>query len=202
MNKLIDYGNFLNWCKMWNKKPSQYKTLNEFIYETKQYNQPYNYEKKFIINDLGHFSLFDVLVGFEYPTLFVCKDVFSAYYLFYESDYDTDMNEWLIIKITNKQYWNLKTSKISLQQTFKNSLEKKWYVFREIGDKQHLQYLTNYPIEYFPFKKDIFVGIEDFITQQEKQEKLLDLYKQLVNENLQINLSVLEKIKELENENE
>ena len=40
MNKLIDYGNFLNWCKMWNKKPSQYKTLNEFIYETKQYNQP------------------------------------------------------------------------------------------------------------------------------------------------------------------
>ncbi|MFH8093213.1 MAG: hypothetical protein QXM38_04700 [Candidatus Aenigmatarchaeota archaeon] len=45
MNKLIDYENFLNWCKMWNKKPYQYKTLKEYIFETKQYNQPYIYEK-------------------------------------------------------------------------------------------------------------------------------------------------------------
>ena len=36
------------------------------------------------------------------------------------------------------------------------------------------------------------------LEQAQKQEKLLDLYKQLVNKNLQINLSVLEKIKEIE----
>ena len=38
------------------------------------------------------------------------------------------------------------------------------------------------------------------LERAKKQEKLLDLYKQLVNENLQINLSVLEKIKEIEND--
>lgn len=162
----------------------------------------YSDEKKFIINELGHFSLFDVLVGFEYPTLFVCKDVFSAYYLFYESDYDTDMNEWLIIKITNNQYWDLKTSKISLQQTFENSLEKKWCVFREIGDEQHLQYLTNYPIEYFPFKKDIFVGKpvnieENYLIKEshEKEQPLLDYKFNLPNfsDSVSIEPHILEK---------
>ena len=48
----------------------------------------------------------------------------------------------------------------------------------------------------------IYDKLDNYITQQEKQEKLLELYKKLANENLQINLSVLEKIKELENENE
>lgn len=46
----------------------------------------------------------------------------------------------------------------------------------------------------------VLYEIRKKILEAQKQEKLLDLYKQLVNENLQINLSVLEKIKELENE--
>lgn len=41
----------------------------------------------------------------------------------------------------------------------------------------------------------------DFIKQAQKQEKLLQLYRRLVNQNLQVNLHILEKIKELENEN-
>jgi hypothetical protein len=40
-----DYINYLNWCKVWNKKPYEYKILNEYMFETKQYNQPYDYAK-------------------------------------------------------------------------------------------------------------------------------------------------------------
>lgn len=38
------------------------------------------------------------------------------------------------------------------------------------------------------------------IYDAQKQEKLLQLYRRLVNQNLQVNLHILEKIKELENE--
>ena len=47
---------------------------------------------------------------------------------------------------------------------------------------------------------ELFEIVEQALEQAQKQEKLLELYKQLVNENLQINLSVLEKIKEIEND--
>jgi len=40
MNKLIDYDNFLNWCKLWNKKPNYYSSLKEFQFEINQYNKP------------------------------------------------------------------------------------------------------------------------------------------------------------------
>lgn len=42
--------------------------------------------------------------------------------------------------------------------------------------------------------------ITKIIEQAQKQEKLLQLYRRLVNQNLQVNLHILEKIKELENE--
>ncbi len=38
------------------------------------------------------------------------------------------------------------------------------------------------------------------LERLKKQEKLLQLYRRLVNQNLQVNLHILEKIKELENE--
>lgn len=42
--------------------------------------------------------------------------------------------------------------------------------------------------------------VEQALEQAQKQEKLLQLYRRLVNQNLQVNLHILEKIKELENE--
>ncbi|MCK9482095.1 MAG: hypothetical protein M0R38_10105 [Bacteroidia bacterium] len=38
------------------------------------------------------------------------------------------------------------------------------------------------------------------LERLKKQERLLQLYRRLVNQNLQVNLHILEKIKELENE--
>lgn len=42
--------------------------------------------------------------------------------------------------------------------------------------------------------------IRKSLHNAQKQEKLLQLYRRLVNQNLQVNLHILEKIKELENE--
>lgn len=46
---------------------------------------------------------------------------------------------------------------------------------------------------------DIYKELEAGVKSK-KQEKLLQLYRRLVNQNLQVNLHILEKIKELENE--
>lgn len=115
-------------------------------------------DKNFIVDDLGVFSLYDILVKIEYPTLFVCKDVFSAFYLFYETDYDHNTNEWLIMKISKSQYWDLKVGNKSLQDTFSNSIEQKWYVFREVGQTQDLSTLELFPSYNFPFKREIFIN--------------------------------------------
>ena len=45
-----------------------------------------------------------------------------------------------------------------------------------------------------------YCKINNALQQAQKQEKLLQLYRRLVNQNLQVNLHILEKIKELENE--
>lgn len=44
------------------------------------------------------------------------------------------------------------------------------------------------------------IKIEKAIKKAQEQEKLLQLYRRLVNQNLQVNLHILEKIKEIENE--
>ena len=45
-----------------------------------------------------------------------------------------------------------------------------------------------------------YCKINNALQQAQKQEKLLQLYRRLVNQNLQVNLHILEKIKELEND--
>jgi hypothetical protein len=139
-------------------------------------------DKNFIISELGVFSLYDVLIKIEYPTLFVCKDVFSAFYLFYETDYDHNVNEWLIMKISKSQYWDLKVGNKSLQETFSNSIDQKWYLFREVGKFQELSTLELFPRHLFPFKREIFiskstVSSENYLIKEsyEKEQPIFDI---------------------------
>ncbi len=37
-----DYINYLNWCKVWNKKPYQYKTLKEYLYVNGEFDKRSN----------------------------------------------------------------------------------------------------------------------------------------------------------------
>lgn len=60
-----------------------------------------------------------------------------------------------------------------------------YYHFYDILDDEEESYLKK---------------VEQALEQAQKQEKLLQLYRRLVNQNLQVNLHILEKIKEIENE--
>ena len=141
-----------------------------------------NAEKEFNIEKLGCFSLYDILMEVGYPTLFICKDVFSAFYLFYETDYDQDRNEWLIMKISKIQYWDLKVGNKSLQDTFRSSLGKKWYVFKEIKNQQEITIQNEFPENYFPFIKPIFVNKTEFSSSNylvkesyDKEQPIFDI---------------------------
>jgi len=40
MKNTIEIQNFKNWCMIWNKKPYQYSTLKEYLFETMKYKEP------------------------------------------------------------------------------------------------------------------------------------------------------------------
>lgn len=75
------------------------------------------------IEQLGELFLYDVLLCYIYPRVFVCQDIFESKYLFYEMESEDDHDKWLVAKITRKEYFDLVDKKKSVQSIYKNALD-------------------------------------------------------------------------------
>ena len=81
-------------------------------------------EKEVFINvpDIGDLYIYDVLVSYVCPVSFVCIDEYGTRYLFYEIYDEPDYIQWLISKITKKEYYSIIDKKVPIQKAFTNSV--------------------------------------------------------------------------------
>lgn len=70
------------------------------------------------VDELGDLYLYDVLLEFIYPRVFVCEDLFNSKYLFYEMSSDQDRDVWLVTKISNREYYDLIDRNKSIQDAY------------------------------------------------------------------------------------
>lgn len=70
------------------------------------------------VDELGDLYLYDVLLEFIYPHVFVCEDLFNSKYLFYEMSSDQDRDVWLVTKISNREYYDLIDRNKSIQDAY------------------------------------------------------------------------------------
>lgn len=64
--------------------------------------------------------IYDVLLSYIYPRLFVCRDKNDCRYLFYEMSSDSTRDLWLVAGIKDGEYHELKGGKIPLQKVYKS----------------------------------------------------------------------------------
>lgn len=70
------------------------------------------------VDQLGDLYIYDVLISYIYPRVFVCQDVYDCKYLFYEMDSSEDKDVWLVSKITKKEYYSLIDRKKTIQKAY------------------------------------------------------------------------------------
>lgn len=70
------------------------------------------------VDDFGDLYLYDVLLSFIYPRVFVCVDVFDCRYLFYEMSSDGGKDIWLVSKITKGEYFDLIDRNMPIQRVY------------------------------------------------------------------------------------
>jgi len=75
------------------------------------------------IVQLGELYLYDVLLSYIYPRVFVCEDIFESKYLFYEMESEDDYDKWLVAKLKRKDYFDLLDKKKTVQSIYKNALD-------------------------------------------------------------------------------
>lgn len=77
------------------------------------------------VAQLGDLYIYDVLLSYIYPRVFVCQDVYDCKYLFYEMDTTDDKDVWLVSKITKREYYSLIDRKKAIQKAYdkKNDFE-------------------------------------------------------------------------------
>lgn len=72
------------------------------------------------IKDLGDLYIYDVLLSFIYPRVFVCTDKYDCKYLFYEMSSKDNRDIWLVSKITKDEFYDLIDNKICIQEAYKH----------------------------------------------------------------------------------
>ena len=96
------------------------------------------------VKELGNLYIYDVLLSYIYPRVFVCRDEYDCMYLFYEMDSANDEDIWLVSKIKKKEYYSLVDRKKSIQKIFekKNSFEM-FSITKEYGDEDIIRLSRN-----------------------------------------------------------
>lgn len=70
------------------------------------------------VKELGDLYLYDVLLEYIYPRVFVCEDIFDSKYLFYEVSSKDNRDTWIVAKVTKKEYYSLVDRKKSIQKAY------------------------------------------------------------------------------------
>ena len=67
------------------------------------------------IDEIGTLTIYDVLLSYIYPRVFVCMDEFECRYLFYEIESDDDHDIWLVTKLKKQEYYFLQEMTTKMQ---------------------------------------------------------------------------------------
>lgn len=70
------------------------------------------------VKELGNLYLYDVLLEYIYPRVFICEDIYDSKYLFYEVSSKDDKDTWLVAKVSKKEYYALVDRKKSIQKAY------------------------------------------------------------------------------------
>lgn len=70
------------------------------------------------VEQLGDLYMYDVLLSYIYPRIFVCEDVYDCKYLFYEVSSKNDIDTWLVARVSKKEYYALVDRKKAIQKAY------------------------------------------------------------------------------------
>lgn len=111
------------------------------------------------VKELGDLYLYDVLLEYIYPRVFVCEDIYDSKYLFYELDNEDDKDTWIVTKVTKKEYYSLVDGKKAIQKAYKNKNNYDLFTISKSYGKEEdiirLDYDVNEWIKKLP-KEDVF----------------------------------------------
>lgn len=78
------------------------------------------------IPEIGNLYIYDVLLSYIYPRVFVCEDDYSCKYIFYEMESTEDKDTWLTARLKKNDYFSIIDKKKSIQEVYheapKNSI--------------------------------------------------------------------------------
>lgn len=96
------------------------------------------------VDELGDLYLYDVLLTYIYPRVFVCEDIYGTKYLFYEVDSKDNKDTWVVTKITKKDYYSLVDKKRSIQKPYENKNHHNVFaISKTYGDAEDVVELTH-----------------------------------------------------------
>ena len=72
------------------------------------------------VQELGDLYLYDVLLSYIYPRVFVCEDSYNGKYVFYEVSSKDNKDVWLVAKISKDEYYSLIDCQKAIQDVYKN----------------------------------------------------------------------------------
>ena len=72
------------------------------------------------VQELGDLYLYDVLLSYIYPRVFVCEDSYNGKYVFYEVSSKDNKDVWLVAKISKNEYYSLVDCKKAIQKVYEN----------------------------------------------------------------------------------
>ena len=70
--------------------------------------------------ELGDLYLYDVLLSYIYPRVFICENSFKDKYIFYEMSSKDNRDVWLVAKISEEDCHSLAEGKKSIQTAYKD----------------------------------------------------------------------------------
>ena len=93
-----------------------------------------NHEIFMFLEGIGNVYIYDILIFYIYPRVFVCQDEYEGKYLFNEITEDLNHDKWLVLKIKKSDYYKLIDGKISIQNIFKSYRNSVLLVSKEYFD--------------------------------------------------------------------
>ena len=70
--------------------------------------------------ELGDLYLYDVLLSYIYPRVFICEDSNKDKYIFYEVSSKDNRDVWLVAKVSEEDCYSLAEGKKAIQTAYEN----------------------------------------------------------------------------------
>ncbi|MDR0985401.1 MAG: hypothetical protein LBL60_00435 [Mycoplasmataceae bacterium] len=134
----------------------------------------------FYIKDLGSLVLDDILMEYDHPIIFTCIDGVKTKYLFYEIN-SSQHYEWIVVRVSDKRCYEIKTNKISIQKAFKNSeIENEFYKISVKDNKWTKENINSLNNSWFS-DNETFIGKSIDNVDDNKWLQTVDVNKSIVD---------------------